>query len=65
MARRIGRRYRRPEGVDLVDFAYMAARWARTDCAATADCEGADLDGLGTVDIEDLRILAENWLLGK
>ena len=54
-----------PEGVDLVDFAYLAARWARSDCASTGDCEGADLDGLGTVDIEDLEILTANWLVGK
>lgn len=53
------------EGVDLVDYAYLVNRWGRTDCATTDNCEGADLDGLGSVDIEDLRIMVENWLLGK
>lgn len=53
------------QGVDYLDFCYFAQRWGRTDCASTNGCEGADLDGLGEVDIVDLRIMADYWLAGK
>ncbi len=51
-----------PDGVNLVDFSFFASHWAEDNCGASNDCDGTDLDLLGIVDINDLRIFAENWL---
>ncbi len=51
-------------GVDMADFAYFALRWGDINCGDSNDCEGADLDGYGTVDMNDLREFTNNWLLG-
>ena len=40
--------------VDLLDFSILAGHWQRTDCAANNDCDGADFEPDGDVDIEDL-----------
>ena len=51
-----------PDGVDFFDFSFFAGHWAEENCAASNDCDGRDLDLLGSVDIKDLRIFADNWL---
>ncbi len=48
--------------VDMADFAFFANHWMETNCASSNDCNGTDLDKLGTVDWADLWILANNWL---
>jgi hypothetical protein len=56
-----------PAGVDFGDFAFVAKYWPETDCAGQywsgGPC-GADLDGSGSVDSNDVAILAANWLEG-
>jgi hypothetical protein len=53
-----------PDGVDFADYSFFAERWLNTDCASNNNCDGADLDLSGTVDIADLAILCDNWLAG-
>jgi hypothetical protein len=53
-----------PDGVDFFDFSFFAGHWTEDNCGASNDCDGADLDLLGTVDINDLRIYVDNWLKG-
>jgi hypothetical protein len=54
-----------PDGVEFIDFAYFAARWHRQGCTpANGNCEGADVDGSGTVDFLDFEIFAKRWMLG-
>jgi hypothetical protein len=53
-----------PDGVNFVDFSFFAGHWAEDNCGVSNDCEGTDLDLLGTVDINDLRIFVDNWLRG-
>ena len=54
-----------PDGVDFIDFAYFAARWHRQGCSpGNGNCEGADVDGSGTVDFLDFEIFAKRWMLG-
>jgi hypothetical protein len=45
----------------MEDFFYLAQRWLRADCAATSNCEGADLNDDGTVDLGDFAEFAEYW----
>ncbi len=49
-------------GVNFVDYAEMAAHWGQTGCPT--GCENADINTDGTVDIYDLELLADNWLVG-
>jgi hypothetical protein len=51
-----------PDGVNFVDFAFFAKRWLNTDCASNNNCDGADFDLSGTVDIADLEIFCNEWL---
>ncbi len=53
-----------PDGINFVDFSFFAEHWAEDNCAVSNDCDGRDLDQLGSVDIKDLRIFADNWLRG-
>lgn len=54
-----------PDGVNFVDFAYFADRWLESDCTSSNNfCGGADMDSSGTVDMQDLKIFADNWLEG-
>jgi len=53
-----------PDGVNFFDFSFFSERWAEDNCGASNDCGGRDLDLLGSVDIKDLRIFADNWLAG-
>lgn len=49
--------------VDLADFATFAAWWLEVSCdASNNDCNGADLDGVNGVTIDDLILLASQWL---
>jgi hypothetical protein len=53
-----------PDGVDFADYSFFAERWLNTDCASNNNCDGADLDLSGTVDIADLAIMCDYWLKG-
>jgi hypothetical protein len=55
-----------PDGVDFADFAYFAEWWQTTGCDSSNNfCDGTDMDSSGTVDMQDLVILAANWLSGE
>jgi hypothetical protein len=47
--------------VDFIDFALLAALWGQSD---TKKLGGADFTGDGKINIDDLVLLAENWLRG-
>ena len=49
-------------GVDELDIAFFGYRWLFEDCDLDDDCQGADIDGSGKVDLVDWCCLAENWL---
>jgi hypothetical protein len=53
-----------PDGVELHDFAFLAARWGNTNCGASNDCDGVDFDLSGTVDWPDMKVIASRWLYG-
>lgn len=46
--------------VNPADFGKFGLRWLDSDCDL---CEGADLSGDSTVDVNDLKIMANNWLI--
>lgn len=49
--------------VDLQDLAQFAAHWLEVSCDAGNNyCEGADLNGEDGVNLEDMRLLANEWL---
>ena len=51
--------------VNLVDYAGFAARWRDTDCdPGNSFCGGADINRIDDVDMNDLFLLADNWLGG-
>jgi hypothetical protein len=51
-----------PNGVDFIDFAYLAGYWGLDDCNGGDDCGRADIDCNGGVGFSDLRDMAANWL---
>jgi hypothetical protein len=53
-----------PDGVDFADYSFFAERWLNTNCANNNHCGGADMDSSGTVDMQDLKTFAANWLSG-
>jgi len=53
-----------PDGVGLEDLAHLASWWLEVDCEEAQDCEGADMDVSGKVDLADFAILAEQWAEG-
>ena len=53
-----------PDGVNFFDYSFFAAQWAEENCGASNDCDGRDLDLLGSVDIKDLIIFVDNWMRG-
>ncbi len=48
--------------VNLPDFVTLSQNWQDTGCGEPDYCNRADVDKGGTVDLADLRIVAENWL---
>lgn len=50
------------DSVNMYDFQILAARWLMNGCVASDWCDGADIDRSGDVGIEDLLLLADNWL---
>ncbi|MHC4646307.1 MAG: hypothetical protein ACYTBJ_12470 [Planctomycetota bacterium] len=50
-----------PDGVSLIDFGYLAARWGDV-CCSCDHCQGADLDLSGVVDWPDMKIFRDHWL---
>ncbi len=53
-----------PDGVNFFDYSFFAGQWQEDNCSASNNCNGTDLDLLGTVDIHDLGIFIDNWLTG-
>jgi hypothetical protein len=54
------------EDVDFVDFAFFATHWMNSECNVENNwCEGTNLTGDGTVDMDDLRRFMINWLTGS
>ena len=51
--------------VNLIDFARLASWWADDQCQTTAGCDGADIINNGEVDLNDLKVIAEQWLNGN
>ena len=51
-----------PDGVNLGDFAYLTQRWMDDNCELNDNCESADFNIDGTVDIHDLIIFTDYWL---
>jgi hypothetical protein len=48
--------------VDREDLMQLAAAWMAGGCAEPGWCGGADLTRDGRVGIEDLAVMAENWM---
>ncbi|MGH2271296.1 GLUG motif-containing protein [Anaerohalosphaeraceae bacterium U12dextr] len=65
---RLNREYRRfgdfvcGDGVEAGDLMYFVQRWLMSNCAASDDCDGADINRSGTVNLADYARLAEYWL---
>jgi hypothetical protein len=54
-----------PEGISIEDFVFFIEHLGQKPCDLSNDyCQGTDLDQSGTVDANDLEILAVNWLAG-
>ena len=47
-------------GVDMADLTEVIDNWLRQDCPT--ECEQADIDSSGTVDLADLSLLAADWI---
>jgi hypothetical protein len=45
--------------IDFLDFAILANHWLQTNCGP---CGGADLTGDNDVTMDDVSVLAQNWL---
>ncbi|MBA7636855.1 hypothetical protein ES703_44483 [subsurface metagenome] len=51
--------------ITLVDYSQLASWWLETGCEESNNfCDGADIDQMSDVGLDDLLILAENWLAG-
>jgi len=48
--------------VDFADYSFFANQWLQTNCGASNDCEGTDLDFSGAVDGNDLKIFTDKLL---
>ena len=46
--------------INLADFGKFGLRWLDTGCG---NCEGADLSGDNVVDVNDLKIMANDWMV--
>ena len=49
--------------VNFKDFAHFSALWLDNSCVSAGWCDRADLNMNGTVDIFDLAIFSDQWLL--
>jgi len=49
-------------GLDMNDFTILASQWAMEYCQWNNDCNGADRNRDGTVDMDDLAIFVDRWL---
>jgi len=47
--------------IDFLDMIAMTAQWLQQNCCFSGLCGGADLDASGTVNLDDLAVLSENW----
>ena len=50
------------DGVNFLDYSFFASHWLEDNCGASNDCDGTDLDQLGSVGTNDLGIFVGNWL---
>ncbi len=51
--------------VDMYDFSMLAGQWGQAGCQESNDwCNWADFDQSGSVDPNDLTMLANDWLFG-
>jgi hypothetical protein len=53
-----------PHGVNFRDYSFFAGYWGDTNCGDANDCDGADFDLSGKVDINDIDIFCGFWLNG-
>jgi hypothetical protein len=53
-----------PDGVNFIDYSFFVSHWLEDDCGSSNDCDGTDLDKLGSVDSNDLGIFVYSWLMG-
>jgi parallel beta-helix repeat protein len=54
-----------PNGVDFLDYSFLADYYGRTDCNDINDCNSTDLDFSGAVDTNDVNNFTNCWLFGK
>ena len=55
-----------PDGVGLADLIYLSDRWIWNDCTSdNNNCEWADINHDGVVNLKDFMVLAENWIQDK
>ena len=51
--------------VDMYDFSMLSAQWGQAGCQESNDwCNWADFDQSGSVNPNDLTMLADDWLFG-
>jgi hypothetical protein len=48
--------------VSFIDYAMLAERWLDDSCSSPGDCDGADINIDGIVDMYDLKVFADEWL---
>ncbi|MGB8225747.1 MAG: dockerin type I domain-containing protein [Sedimentisphaerales bacterium] len=48
--------------VDFHDYAIFASHWLETNCNASNECDGTDLDTNDTVNANDLMLFCQYWL---
>jgi hypothetical protein len=53
-----------PDGVTFPDYSFFSTWWLRDDCSINNDCDDADIDFSGAVDIADLQVFCNYWLEG-
>jgi len=46
--------------VDFADYSFLAGHWLNSNCAASNDCNGTDLNFSGSVDATDLAIFCQH-----
>jgi hypothetical protein len=51
-------------GVDFFDFAWLGEQWLN-DCDSLTWCDGSDINHSSEVDLDDLSVFADNWLIGR